>query len=66
MMFGSKVKYGITYKQNQKSFDVWSRKFTHNFQVPVLEKNLEGSFGADLPSMNAFCVAELDKIQIYD
>ena len=32
----------------------------------MLEKNLEGSFGADLPSMNAFCVAEFDKIEIYD
>ena len=31
-----------------------------------MENNLEGSFGADLPSMNAFCVAEVDKIQIYD
>jgi hypothetical protein len=56
MMFGSKVKYGITYKTNQRSFDVYRRKFIHNFKVPVVDTNLEGSFGIDLTSINAFCV----------
>ena len=34
MMFGSQVKYGITYKVNQKSFDIHRRKYWHDFKVP--------------------------------
>ena len=56
MMFGSKVKYGITYKTNQRSFDVYRRKYIHDFKVPVVDTNLEGSFGIDLTSIKAFCV----------
>lgn len=55
MMFGSKVKYGITYKTNQNSFDVYRRKYYHNFKVPVVGTNLEGAFGLDLPSIDRFC-----------
>lgn len=35
MMFGSKVRYGITYKTNEKSFDVYRRKYQHNIQTVV-------------------------------
>ena len=35
MCFGIKVKYGITYKTNQKSFDIHRRKFEHDFRVNV-------------------------------
>ena len=36
MMFGSRVKYGITYKANQKSFDIYRRKYEHDFRIPVV------------------------------
>lgn len=48
MMFGSKVKYGITYKTNQKAFVVYRRKFIHSFRTPLLHDNFEGSKGLDL------------------
>ena len=31
MMFGSKVKYGITYKNNSCAFEIFRRKFEHNY-----------------------------------
>lgn len=65
MMFGSKVKYGITYKSNQRSFDIYTRKFTHDFMVPIMSENLEGSKGLELESMNAFLVSKVDKIIMY-
>ena len=34
-MFGKKVRYGITYKTNQRSFDIYRRKFMHNLKVCV-------------------------------
>jgi len=39
MMIGSKKKYAITYKQNEKSFDIYSRKYMHNLRVNVVKKN---------------------------
>ena len=59
-MFGKKVRYGITYKPNQRSFDVYTRKYMHNLKVNVKNKNLEGAFGFGLPSLNAFLVAHVD------
>ena len=37
MMFGSKVKYGITYKTNEKSFDIHRRKYEHDYLVNVVD-----------------------------
>ena len=50
MMFGSKVKYGITYKTNQKSFVIYRRKYEHNFKVPVASENYEGAKGLEIKS----------------
>ena len=35
MMFGSKVKYGISFKLNEKSFNIYRRKYQHNLKVCV-------------------------------
>ena len=45
MMFGSKVRYCITYKQNQKSFDIYRRKYEHDYLMNVINKNFDGSLG---------------------
>jgi len=66
MMFGSKVKYGITFKTNQKSFDVYRRKFEHDFRVNVVEYDLDGSKGLPIEDMNAFLITRGDKIEFYD
>lgn len=60
MMFGSKVWYGITYKTNERSFDIYRRKFMHNLKVNVLNENMEGAFGLSLPNLNCFLVAQVD------
>jgi hypothetical protein len=38
----------------------------HDFRVPVMSENLEGSMGIDLHTMNAFLVTKIDKIFIFD
>jgi hypothetical protein len=65
-MFGKKVLYGITYKTNQKSFDIHRRKFEHDFRVNVVENDLDGSIGLSIESMNAFLVSKVDQICFYD
>ena len=66
MMFGSKVKYCITYKSNQKAFDVYRRKYEHSFNANIVEGNLCGSRGLPLESMNTFLVSQENKIMFYD
>ena len=65
-MFGSKVKYCITYKSNQKSFDIYRRKYEHNFNSNIVNENLCGSRGLPLESMNSFLVSKENKIMFYD
>ena len=66
MMFGTKVRYGITYKTNQPGFQVYTRKYYHNFKVAVTQDNFEGARGANLGSMNAYVMCEKTRIGIYD
>ena len=60
MMYGRRVKFCVTYKGGQKSFDIYRQKYQHNFKVPVSGENLEGSKGLEIKSMNAFLVTQVD------
>lgn len=66
MMFGSRVKYGITYKPNQKSFDVYRRKYTHDLQSQVNTESFEGSKAIELCSLGIFLVTKVDKVLLFN
>lgn len=66
LMFGSRVRYGISYKTNQPGFQIYTRKYFHNFKVAISGANFEGAEGANLPTMNAYIMAEKTKIGVYD
>jgi len=66
MMFGSKVRYGVTYKTNQKSFSIYRRKFEHNYKIPVDSSNLEGAKCIELVEHEMFLCTNIDKIIMYD
>ena len=66
MMFGAKVRYCITYKTNQRSFNIYRRKYMHNFKVPMVKENLEGSKGIEFQNLGVFLVTKVDRIIIYD
>lgn len=66
MMFGSKVRYCITYKTNQKSFQIYRRKYLHNFKVTVNNENLEGSKGLEFSKISVFLVTKVSKVIMYD
>ena len=66
VMFGKKVRYGITYKNNERGFDVYERKAMHNMKVKVQGQSYEGSKGLEIATMKAYIVTEVDKINIYD
>ena len=66
MLFGSKGKYGITYKQNEGNFDLYRAKYVHDFKVTVVHEDFDGSRGLPVESMKAFLVGAVDKIKFYD
>ena len=67
MMFGSKVRYCITYKTNQLSFDIYRRKYEHGFKVNVSDQdNLDNCKALPIESMNCILVSKLEKIKFYD
>lgn len=66
MMFGSKVRYCVTYKTNQKSFDVYRRKYEHDFRVNAIDHNYDGCIGLPVETMNAFLVSDVDVVNFYD
>ena len=66
MMFGSKVRYGVTYKTNQRSFSIYRRKFEHNYKIPISSTNLEGAKCIELVEHEMFLCTNVDKIIMYD
>ena len=66
MMFGKKGVYGITYKTNEGNFDVYRRKYIHDYKVPVVNVDLDGSKGLPVESMNAFLITQQNVIKFYD
>jgi hypothetical protein len=66
MMFGSRVKYGITYKTNERGFDVYRRKYQHNLQSIVDHQNFEGCKSLEVTTSNFFLVSLKDHVIMFD
>lgn len=66
MMFGSRVRYGITFKANQPGIQIYTRRYYHNFKVAITSNNYEGAVGSNLSTLKAYVMAETTKIGIYD
>ena len=66
MMFGSRVRTCITYKTKMKNFEVYSRRYEHDFKATVVKDNYEGSLGISIESQRAFMVSKRDTIRMYD
>lgn len=66
MMFGSKVRYGISFKLNERCFNLYRRKYQHNLKVCVDDENFENSKGLALPKLNLFLVSRVSDVLIYD
>jgi len=66
MMIGSKVRYAVTYKTNERGFDVYQRKYMHNLRVCVDDQNFEGSKAIEILSSNLILVTKIDEVLMYD
>ena len=66
MMIGAAKRYSITYKTNEKDFEIYHRKFMHNLRVCVNENNFEGSKAVELPLSNFFLVSDVSEVLMID
>lgn len=66
LIFGSRVRYGIAYKTNTRGFDIYTRKYEHDFKVNVHSQNLERCHGVNVQTMNRCLVSKIDHIAVYD
>jgi hypothetical protein len=66
MMIGAMKRYSITYKQNERSFDIYQRKFMHNLRVCLDDNNYEGSKSLEIVTSNLVLVSKTDQVVMYD
>ena len=66
MMFGSKVKYCITYKTNQTGFEVYRRKYEHDYKSLIHKENFTGSMGVSIEKTKRLLVTGIDTIKVFD
>lgn len=66
MLFGPRVRSCITYKSGQNGFQIYKRKFFHNFKCTISEEKLENACGANLHEMGAYCLANGTSFSICD
>ena len=65
-MIGTKATYGIAYKQGEKIFTLYCRKYKHNMKVCVDDNNFDGGKGIVLSKTGIFLVSKIDQALIYD
>ena len=66
LMFGARVRYGISYKVSEQNFTIYTRKCFHNFKVCIDNSTYEGATGAELPNLKQYALAERRNLGIYD
>ena len=65
MMVGIKEKYSIAYKTNEKEFDLYRKKYEHDFKVAVVKEHFEGSKGLFLNQNNCLLVYAKSEVRFY-
>ena len=66
MLFGSMVKYGVTYKQDLPGFELYKRKYTHDFKNLIVDENFNKSYPLEVEIINSFLVSKNDKIMLFN
>jgi len=66
MMIGSHKKYAITYKGNERGFEIYQRKYLHDLRVCINASNFEGAKALEIISSGLFLISRVDEIIVYD
>jgi hypothetical protein len=66
MMIGSSLQEAISYKTNERGFDIYQRKYMHNIMVCVDDQNFEGCKAIEITTSNIILVTKIDRVLMYD
>ena len=66
ILIGEKSINVIAFKQNQKDFHLFTRKFSHDFMVCANNEDFENTMGLTIDKVNHFLIAKGDKVIMYD
>ena len=58
-------KMALTYSRNTNSYDIFTRKYSHDLQVTIQDQNLENQIGVDLASSNIILITNKDELLMY-
>lgn len=64
-MFGNSKKSAITYRINEKAFEIYQTKFLHNLRVCVNSQNKEGAKAIEIASMGQIFVTNINCMEVY-
>lgn len=54
--------YAVAYKTNQKSFDIFSKKYMNDFRVQSIDKNFEGCKAIEVESVGLILASFEDEL----
>jgi hypothetical protein len=57
LMFGARVRFGVSFKVDQPGFTIFTRKYFHNFKVQLDTENYEGALGVNLSKHKKYVMA---------
>jgi hypothetical protein len=66
MLIGGLNKYSINFKNNQASFDVYTRKYMHNLRITSNSNNYENCKPLEIVSSRLLMVTKLNRVIMYD
>ena len=63
-MFGRSKKSCITYKINEKAFEIYQRKYLHDLRVCVNSNNMEGAKAIEISCMGIIYVTNIEFLEM--
>ena len=57
LLFGSKVRFAVSFKKDMPGIIIYKRKYFHNFKVTISTKDYEGAIGLNMQLQNKYLMA---------
>lgn len=66
MMIGAAKRFSVSYSVNQNYFDIFTRKYMHNFRICIDDSNFEGQKALEIASSNMVLVSLKNRIILFN
>ena len=65
LMFGSRVRFAVSFKTNQPGLMIFTRNYFHNFKVTINTENFEGAIGINMGTKRRYVMARGLHVGVY-